>query len=373
MARGIVGRMKTTNVVRCGSLILVGLSLSTAGLLAQQPAQQTASRATAQAPSSKIVLDVVVTPNGGVPVPNLQRQDFILFDNKTAQSITSFRALSPGQEPTKVILVLDAVNTSFQTIASTRPQIDKFLRANEGKLAYPTSLVVVTDTGVQVQPGFSSDGNALSASLDEYAVGLRNIRRSAGFYGAEDRMQISLQALSALISRENQQPGRKIILWISPGWPLLSGPGVQLGSKQAQQLFAEIVNLSTQLRQNRITLYSVDPLGAGEGIMRTNYYKDFLKGVQKPSQVEPGDLGLQVLVVQSGGQALASSNDIAALLQTCMADTTAYYELTFEPPPADRADEYHHLQVQLNNPHLTGRTLQGYYSQPYNTRVSVQP
>jgi len=365
--------MKTTNVVRRGSLILVGLSLSTAGLLAQLPAQQTAPQATAQAPSSKIVLDVVVTAKGGAPVPNLQRQDFSLFDNKTAQTITSFRALSQGQEPTKVILVLDAVNTSFQTIASARPRIEKFLRANEGHLAYPTSLAVVTDSGTQALPGFFTDGNALSASLDQYEIGLRNIRRSAGFYGAEDRLQISLQALSSLIRRENQQPGRKIILWVSPGWPLLSGPRFDLGSKQAQQFFAEIVNLSTQLRENRITLYSVDPLGAGEGVMRTNYYQSFLKGVQKPSQVEVGDLGLQVLAVQSGGQALASSNDITGLLQKGMADTTAYYELTFDPPAADRADEYHHLQVQLNNPNLIGHTLQGYYSQPYSTRVSAQP
>jgi VWFA-related protein len=365
--------MKIPSVARRGSLILVGLSLSTAGLLAQETAQQTAPHATAHAPSSKIVLDVVVTPKGGAPVPNLQRQDFSLFDNKTAQTITSFRAFGQGQEPTKVILVLDAVNTSFQTIAFVRPQIERFLRANEGHLAYPTSLAVVTDTGIQVQPGFSTDGNALSASLNQYEVGLRTIRRSAGFYGATDRLQISLQALSSLIRRENEQPGRKIILWISPGWPLLSGPGVQLGSKQEQQFFAEIVNLSTQLRQNRITLYSVDPLGAGEGVMRTSYYEGFLKGVQKPSQVEIGDLGLQVLAVQSGGQALTASNDVTALLQKSMADTIAYYELTFDPPPADRADEYHHLQVQLNNPNLIGRTLQGYYSQPYSTRVSAQP
>jgi VWFA-related protein len=365
--------MKIPNVVRRASLIVVGLSLPTSSLLAQQAAPQEPPRAATLAPSNKIVLDVVVTPKGGAPVPNLQRQDFTLFDNKTPQTITSFRALGQGQEPTKVILLLDAVNTSFQTIAFARPQIDKFLRASEGRLACPTSLAVLTDTGTEVQPSFSTDGNALSASLDAYEVGLRNIRRSAGFYGADERLQISLQALSSLIRREEQQPGRKIILWISPGWPLLSGPRVQLGAKQEQQLFAEIVNLSTQMHQNRITLYSVDPLGASESPMQTNYYQDFLKGVQKPSQVEIGDLALQVLAIQSGGQALASSNDITGLLQKGMADTAAYYELTFDPPPADRADEYHHLQVQLNNPNLIGRTLQGYYAQPYSTRAVAQP
>ncbi len=88
-----------------------------------------------------------------------------------------------------------------------------------------------------------------------------------------------------------------------------------------------------QLRQARITLYSVDPLGSNEGVGRTSYYQDFLKGVSKPNQVNVGDLSLQVLAVQSGGLALASNNDVASLLQKCLADTEAYYELSFVPAP----------------------------------------
>jgi hypothetical protein len=101
---------------------------------AQQTAQQTAPQATSQAPSSKIVLDVVVTSKGGVPAPNLQRQDFSLFDNKTARTISSFPSLSQGQESTKGILVLDAVNTSFKTSADVRPRIESFLRGGRRKV-----------------------------------------------------------------------------------------------------------------------------------------------------------------------------------------------------------------------------------------------
>src|ERR1700719_651517 len=104
------------------SLILAGLSLSTAGLLAQQSAPPD----TAPASSNKIVLDVVVSPKNGSPVPNLQQQTFTLLDNKTAQPITSFRALAQSQEPAEVVLVIDDVNTEYQTIAYARPQIEKF-------------------------------------------------------------------------------------------------------------------------------------------------------------------------------------------------------------------------------------------------------
>jgi VWFA-related protein len=99
-------------------------------------------------------------------------------------------------------------------------------------------------------------------------------------------------------------------------------------------------------------------------MMRTSYYKNFLKGISKPSQVDVGDLGLPVLAIQSGGLALNSTNNIAGLLQECVADSAPYYEISFDPPQAERRDEYHHLEVKLAKPGLTARTRQGYYAQP---------
>jgi hypothetical protein len=99
-------------------------------------------------------------------------------------------------------------------------------------------------------------------------------------------------------------------------------------------------------------------------MMRTSYYKDFLKGVSKPSEVNLGDLSLPVLAIQSGGLALNSSNNIAGLIQECVADAAPYYEISFDSSPAERLDEYHHLEVKVAKPGLTARTRQGYYAQP---------
>jgi VWFA-related protein len=339
---------------RFGFFLLVPL-LSAVVLSAQQNVSP--------APASRIYLDVVVTPKSGPPVANLQQQDFIIFDNKTQQHVTSFQAFSGSQGPIHVILVIDAVNSSYQSIAYQREQIDKFLRADGGRLAKPMALAFFTDTGTRIQEGFSTDGNALSASLAQYAIGLRNIRRSSQ-YGAIDRFHLSITALREIAGQVANLPGRKMIFWMSPGWPLLAGPGIELDAKQQNQIFATIVDLSTQLRQARTTVYGIDPLGSSEGVGRTFYYQNFVKGISKASQVSLGDLSLQVLATQTGGLALSSSNDVASLLQKCLADTEAYYGLSFDSAPADHRDEYHRLEIQLIKPGLTARTRQGYYAQP---------
>lgn len=341
---------------RFGLFLLVPL-LCTAVLYAQQNIPSTS------APASRVDLDVVVTPKSGPPVADLQQQDFTLLDNKTPKHITSFKAVNASQDPVHVILVIDAINSPYERIAYERGEIDKFLRANGGHLAQPIALAFVTDSGAQVQKAFSTDGNELTSSLDNQAIGLRDVRRSSQYQGIE-RFQLSMTALQEIAGNAAKLPGRKMIFWVSPGWPLLSGPGIQFSGKQQNEIFATIVGLSTQLRQSRVTLYSVDPLGAGEGVGREFYYQDFLKGVSKPGQVAVGDLSLQVLATQSGGLALNSSNDVASLLQKCMADAAAYYELSFESAPADRRDEYHSLQILVAKPGLTARTRQGYYAQP---------
>ena len=130
------------------------------------------------------------------------------------------------------------------------------------------------------------------------------------------------------------------------------------------QVFGDIVSFSTQLREANVTLYNINPLGVGEPLGRTDYYRDFLKGVSKPGQTDIADLALQVLAVQSGGLAIESNSDVAGMLKRCLSDTESWYEITFSMPPAERPDEYHHIEIRLDKPGLTARTRDGYYAQP---------
>jgi VWFA-related protein len=258
-----------------------------------------------------ITLDVVVADKSGRALPGLQQQDFMLLDNKQPQKIISFHAVegatATADPPVEVILLVDEVNTSSTNLGAELIQIKKYLRQNGGELVRPVSIVFLSDSGARMVNAPSRDGKALIADLDQNKTPLRSIGRAQGFYGAVDRVNLSLRALGQLADYEATRPGRKLVVWISPGWPLLS-QHVLLSSKTQQELFNSIVAVSDGLRRARITLYSVDPLGITDAAgVRTVYYKDFLKGVRAPSQVRIGDLALQVLAYQSGGRVLTSN------------------------------------------------------------------
>ncbi len=309
-----------------------------------------------------------MTDKSGKPAPGLEQQDFTLLDNKQPNKIVSFNAILGGtataDPPVEVILLVDEANTAFRNVAFARDQIEKFLQRNGGEMEYPTSLVFLSDTGI-ASTSSTRDGNALIAELHQNKNGLRIIGRAQGVYGSGDRVELSLHALEQFADYESTKPGRKLVIWLSPGWPLLSGPRVELSPKEEQSLFKLIVALSDALRLSRITLYSIDPLGmADSGGLRELRYESYLKGVKKANGVHIGNVALQVLAEQSGGRALQYNNDIASEIATCIADTTAFYVLSFEALRGDGPNEYHALEIKIDKPGLKARTRAGYYAQP---------
>jgi VWFA-related protein len=330
------------------------------GLLAA-PAQQ--PKSAGPSPSHSLQLDVAVDAKSGQPAVNLTQQDFTILDNKTPRPITSFRIMSPAKEQVEVILFIDAVNTPFEMVGYIRQSVGKFLQANEGQLTHPTAIAILTDQGVQIGPGFSTDGNALNDSLAHHTIGLRQINRSSQ-WGWLERQQICINAFHQLLTFAATLSGRKIVLWISPGWPLVSGPEIYLTGKQEQQTFSTIVSFSTRMRQENVTVYNINPVGAGQSLMTANYYQVFLKGATGPNNVKPGSLGVQVLATQSGGLAIEGDSDVTGNIKRCLSDVQSWYEITFDPLPADKANEYHHIEIKLDKPGLIARTRTGYYANP---------
>jgi VWFA-related protein len=197
-----------------------------------------------------------------------------------------------------------------------------------------------------------------------------------------ERQQSSLDALWKLMSEEKARPGRKLVVWISPGWLVLTGGNVVVNSTNQQGLFDSIVTFADELRRARMTLYEVDPSGAMEaagrpvsqstkayGVMdgpgrQATRYKEFVKGVKKADQVKIEDLALPVLVEQTGGQVFNTGSGVAGEIATCVADAGAYYAISFDSPAGEGPHEYHALAVRLGKPGLTARTRTGYYSRP---------
>lgn len=360
---------------------LLCFSCCSSPALAQQrataptPAQlQTQPAPSTSAADRRLMLDVVVTDKSGKAVKGMKQNNFTVLDNGRPQTVLSFQAsggegvtanADPRESPLQIILLVDEVNTSFGRVAYERDEIKRFLLQNGGNLARPMSLAFFSDTGTEIQNATSRDGNALLAAFDQHETSLRAIRRNSGFYGAVERFQLSLSPLNSLVAKEAKVPGRKMVIWISPGWPILSGPQVDLSDKQRAGLLASIISISTALRETRITLYNINPEGAEDaGGIQAFYYKEFLKPVTTARQVLPGNLALQVLAIHSGGLVFNASNDITAQIDRCVADADAFYTLTLDAAIAEKPNEYHAIEVKVAAPGLTARTRSGYYVQP---------
>jgi VWFA-related protein len=303
-------------------------------------------------------LDVTVKSNGAPPA--LQQGDFTVLDNKKPQTISSFRGVGEKQDPVEVVLVVDEVNAPYTAISSVFLQLGNFLRANGGQLQYPTTIGVLTAAGVHLQEGFSKDGNALAKALEDTGLTLHSIQRGDDINAVLERFQISVKGLRSSASRVADEPGRKIVIWISPGWPLMET--VQLEQKNRQGFYDAILTMNAELQKARVTVYCIDPYGASTNIGQTYAYEGHLKAVTKLDQVEPANLALPVFALHSGGELIGGSNDIGGSILKILGALNAHYEITYSPPASAHPDEYHHIDVKIAKSGLTARTIDGYYA-----------
>lgn len=317
--------------------------------------------------SHTISIDVEVTDKQGQSILGLKPEDFALLDNKQPRKIVDFHEVDTHRtvaDPVHVIIVIDAINTEFDVVAREREQLGEFLKQDGGHLAHPTSLAFLTEKGLKMQQASSRDGSVLLASLEGANSELRSIGRSAGFWGATDRLQWSLDQLTQLATYESTKPGRKLAFFLSPGWPLLPYAGVDATDRQRRWTFGAVMGLTNALRESHLALYSIDPHSLG----RTDpfYYQSYLKPVSNVNQAEYPYLGLQVLAAHSGGLVEVTGMDILGEINAAIRDANAWYSITFEVPVPDRRNEYHGLQLQVDKPGVVARTTAGYYANVQN-------
>jgi VWFA-related protein len=339
---------------------------TTGPVLVKRPPDPPNSRDADGRKVGRITLDVTVTDASGKPIGGLTEKDFTLLDNNQPARILALRAgagIGNSPDPVQVILLIDAVNNTFQSVASERDQVTGLLSRGDGQLAVPTSIALFTDSGVQLdQP--TRDGKLLAAELKKMPGGVRTIDQSMGGEGAIERFNISLKTLGQLLAYEQGRPGRKLLIWIGPGWPLLAGVHFGSTTRSKDSAWALIVSFAAHLRNARTTLYSVDPLSSGTSLLHNSFYKTFLKAVTRAEDADAGNLGLQVLAIQSGGRVLNASNDLAGEIASCMEDVQAFYTVTLQIPAAETVDQYHPLEVRMSQPGLIARTTAGYYDEP---------
>jgi VWFA-related protein len=364
---------------------------SQAGLALQNPTLASVSSSNYDAEEGLIKLDVVVTDKLGKPISGIARKNFKLLENGQPDKILTFHAYdgTSADPPVKIILLVDTLNLPERMASYERREVKRFLQQNGGRLAQPVSLVELSNMGVLTVGQPSADGNALAAEF-AHNKNLEWIRHVPGGLRGESLDSLysehpalsALKALGDIATTERQRPGRKLLIWVGPGWGVGSG-AVSNFIGPRQNTFDTIEWFSTLLREARIALYSFS-VGETNADGRSLTYLSYLSGVKSFQQATFPFMHLnrKVLAVETGGRVLEPSGDLTGdpvpaltdfmpnadlvlQIDSCVQEAGIFYTLSFDPSHADRLDEYHDLKVQVDMPGLTARTSTGYYDQPY--------
>jgi len=238
-------------------------------------------------------IDVVVTDAAGKPVSDLAPQDFTLLDNGQPAKIRTLKDFREASESTpKLIFVIDTVNLAPQQLMQTESAIANFLRRKNGRLEDTSFLYRLTRDGLFSSSQPTRDGNMLAKEVEGHKSP-RTVWRSGRnseqgllglWVGRSQRNPLSLSALGSIAVDQREIAGRKIVVWIGPGWPVMGN---------ADSDFNEITELSTRLREGRITLDNVAMLPNPEA--RAFDYHSYLEPPRSQKDMQPAKMALQVI------------------------------------------------------------------------------
>lgn len=340
--------------------------LALAGCVSLSHAQPAASAADTSSQPLPMTLNVAVTDKAGNPIRGLQSGDFTVLDDGRRVPIQSFRRVSSsGGNAPVVVLLFDEVNEPIRALSTGQTQVEQFLTRDGGRLPFPVSFVFLSDTGMsQVQP--STDGNSLAALLRNHRPDNGAVAKTTDLYATSDRFSKSVSALESVLTYEARLPQRKLLIWLSSGWPTLDTPDLSMLSiKQQRAYFQMVVTISNLLRATDTTMYAVDPEGNYDAASVQNVsWQHYTKPVNRFDKAAPGDLALQVLAQQSGGLVRVGGNNVASELALCTQDAISSYQITFQPQPVDKPNTWQPLEVKVDRRGVEVRTRDGYYGQP---------
>lgn len=314
----------------------------------------------------RIRLNVSVTDASGEPVAGLSQANFTLQDDGNPAAIATFHAVGPNRHAAAqhVTLVIDGINGN-SSIGRVQKDLEKFLSPQLGPLPFPTVLAVLSDTGV-ARSDPSTDRRVLAGDLKRMTKRVQDMNCDApeggsDLYGygqgtypdralgypdcATQRFEYSLSLLQELIENSASATGRGILIWLGSGWSVpRPRPSEHLLPGAVRDNFADpIATVLTEFREANVTLDAV----SWSNFARAGSLHDSKVGTgSKPASI--ADLALPALVRDSGGVAIARSENIDAALNSCLADAAQFYAVTFDSKPSAKPDEFHRVALSVD-------------------------
>ncbi|HZT78488.1 MAG TPA: VWA domain-containing protein [Vicinamibacterales bacterium] len=360
-----------------------------------------------------VEVDVVVTDRNGNLVRDLKKEDFQVFEDGKAQTISTFThvdipiergdrplfADSPIEPDVRTnerpfdgrvyVMVIDDLHTRFGRTQRVKSAARQFIERRLG--ANDLMAVVHTAGSTEYSQEFTSNKRLLLAAVDKTqgrgldsatATKTREYYNTLGARQAGDPLndpddqERSYNATSTLRTLRNiaewfqsVRGRRKTILFVSEGIDYdLNELIPQNGSahRDASAIIDETNQVVQAATRANVSIYGIDPRGltdlGDESIEIASFPDDTSLGVGQGSlmnELRTSQDSLRVLSEETGGFAVVNRNDFATAYDRIVEDNSSYYVLAYYPPDA-RPGRVHKIDVRVTRPGLTVRARRGY-------------
>lgn len=429
--------------------LLMAAALCTFGVLlhsqtssssASQPLEDNAKTPfTLKTASHLVLVDVVAADGKGKPVTDLKAEDFIVSEDGHPQSIRSFSFQQPAGAndlpPTAAtllpqggvtniprykkgdvwnVIVLDALNSPMLDQSSTRQQLLKVIDRIPNQ---PAAIYILTER-LRLLQDFSTDPAALkrviaglnnkaSALLDNAKGGHEAERYSPVYWASipesarqailryesegtashtRNRLQITLDALTAIAQNLKSLPGRKNLIWVSEGFPFSIEPGATVDARESvtgRNYTVSISSTANALFDSQIAIYPID----SRGIITSDVYDAASRGFdplgrgqtqtgltstvsEENNNLDVVHASMQEIAERTGGKAFYNRNEIGDSIVESMNDGTTYYTLAYSPSNHTWNGKFRRVSVKSKRPGVKLRYRLGYFAVPPDAKRS---
>ena len=390
-----------------------------------QPPAETQSRFKARA--ELVTVPVVVTDRSGAHVQNLKKEDFVVLEDGKEQKVATFEEIQkpagpvrrnspqpdqfsnvvPGESsPTRLtIIVLDMINTPFSDQAYAKRELLKYL-ADSIDSSQPTSLMVITRSGLKVIHDFTTDPQVLTAALkkvqgqrqlvqeasqetipqgDQVSEAIRRLmeferENEQAMESFQRRVAIieTLQALQQIAQSAAGLPGRKALVWASAGFPFSINDTTMVLTEAGPKLdsLADVLPLYQQtwkvLNQSQIAVYPVDVRGLVNPGFISSQTSNPDREYYSHAQWQHADtLGtFQAFAQATGGRAFYNTNDLNTAFRKAADDNASYYLLGYYLDRRGKKTGWHKLAVKVHHEGVQIRARSGFFLTPPETELN---
>lgn len=358
---------------------------------------------TFQSTTRLVQVNVVVHNRKGDPVADLNKEDFALTEKGKPQQIAVFSVQSKrslpatpiklpphifsnrfaerGSVPANVtVILLDSLNTQWSDQSYSRQQVIKFLQQVQ-----PGDHIAIYQLGksLKILHDYTTDASELLAKMAKYrgdalpdlaasesGDGGFDLESVTGSYAESDfymanRVVNTLKAIELIANHLASVPGRKNLVWVSGGFPLMMGFDeipVLGGPIRDQRTFTQEMDSAIRaLNHASVAVYPVDARGlvVGGGLSAAN------KSAKKKSTFGATVAYLDTmdeLANRTGGKAFYNTNDLKNAIRNAIDDSIVTYTLGYYPSESEADGKFREVKIKVNRPGVNVRYRKGYFS-----------